>query len=797
MIPANIEKILLSVEKPSRYSGGELFQIIKDKPKVRIAISYPDLYEIGMANHGVKILYAAANNVEDVACERVFAAAPDFSAILKESKIPLYTLESFTPLSQCTMIAFNVSHELLYTNILQILDLGNIPLYSHERSNDMPIVMGGGEAISNYSPLSPFLDCIFVGEGDEAFSEIAQSLKESADKNLNRTQTIDALCRISGVYRVDAPVKKRRVYRGNPLDPVRPVIPSTRISQDRGVIEVMRGCSNLCKFCHAGYFNLPHRAFDPIAVADRARELIKASGYNEITFLSLSISDYKDIIALLNNVLPEFNEQGISVSLPSLKVDLRTLPIISLTSDIRKSSLTFAIETGSEDMRRLIYKNLSIDEFTTIVENIFSGKWDTIKIYFMIGLPGFREYDEAAAIIDLLFKVDAIGRKRKKINATISPFIPKPHTPFEREEMADEQYLLDTVRKIKSTMPKRIAIKNHFIKSSRLEGLLARGDAALSNTIVTAYKKGAVLDSWDEHSRFDLWDEAIKETIPDIQQYYKKREATDVLPWSSIDTCYDTVKERMISRKAPEKTISKSFSQEIESQKIIDGYELFKKRFETKKRYRFVLSKTGRSKYISHLDFIEIVKRGLRIINAPISFSQGFNKHERISAGFPLPLGAESHSELLDADMWNEFAFDVSTDQSNIFPEGIKILSYAEQFSKDSIMALTSAFKYHITVKDASLRNVIHQSLSDRIALHKKDKAGTPRDVRYEDAVLSWECTDDTFTLIIPAGTKDAVRIDSLITQLALSQALPSECIIVKKAQLTFNTENNGYLPIE
>jgi radical SAM-linked protein len=797
MIPANIEKILLSVEKPSRYSGGELFQIIKETPKVRIAISYPDLYEIGMANHGIKILYSAANKVDDVACERVFAVAPDFSAILKESAIPIYTLESFTPLSQCTMVAFNVSHELLYTNILQILDLGNIPFYAHERGNDMPIVMGGGEAISNYSPLSPFLDCIFIGEGDEAFTEIAQSLKDSVGNKLTRTQTIDALCAIEGVYRVDAPVKKRRVYRGKPIDPVRPVIPSMRISQDKGVIEVMRGCSNLCKFCHAGYYNLPHRAFDPIAVADRARELIKTSGYNEITFLSLSISDYKDIIALLNNVLPEFNEQGISVSLPSLKVDLRTLPIISLTSDIRKSSLTFAIETGSEEMRRFIYKNLSIDEFTTIVENVFSGKWETIKIYFMIGLPGFREHDEAAAITDLLYKVDAIGKKRKKINATISPFIPKPHTPFEREEMASAEYLLDTVRKIKSTMPRRISIKNHFIKSSCLEGLLARGDVALSKTIVAAYKKGAVLDSWDEHFRFDIWDEAIKETIADIQPYYQKRDSSDILPWSSIDSCYDTVKERMIERKAPEHSSSKSFSQEIDSQKIIDGYELFKKRFETKKRYRFVLSKTGRSKYISHLDFIEIVKRGFRIINAPISFSQGFNKHERISAGFPLPLGVESHAEIIDADMWNEFSLDASIDQSHVFPEGIKILSYTEQFSKDSIMALTSAFEYTVTVKNTTLRNVIHESLSTPIALHKKDKAGTARDVRYEDAILSWECENDTFKLVIPAGTKDAVRIDSLITQLSLAHSLPTECIIIKKAQLAFNTEKNGYLPIE
>ncbi len=489
MTDHKIEEILLRVEKPARYAGGELFAVVKKEADIRIALSYPDLYEIGMANHGVKILYDVANGVDGVACERVFAAYPDFRTEIETAGIKLFTLETRTPLFECDCVAFNLSHELLYTNVLQILELGGIPLRSADRSENDPIVIAGGEAVSNPAPMSPFIDLFFAGEGEDGFAEIAATLRTSKKNSLTREKTIQELLLIEGVFRYGLSTKAvRRVYRGVLKDPVRPVMPSMRISQDRALIEVMRGCFNLCKFCHAGYYNLPCRQYSVADAAARAREVIKNTGYNEITFLSLSISDYRDIIPLLNETLPEFNEKGISVSLPSLKVDMRTLPIIEITSDVRKSSITFAIEAASDEIRSAIHKKISIDELMTIIGRVFAGKWDMIKLYFMIGLPGFREHDEAEAIVDLLRKIDDVGMRRKKINATISPFIPKPHTPLERVEMADEAYIRNTVTRIKTGLPRRIAVKNHSIDGSMLEGLLARGDAAVADMIEKAYR---------------------------------------------------------------------------------------------------------------------------------------------------------------------------------------------------------------------------------------------------------------------------------------------------------------------
>lgn len=796
MIPPSIEQILLHTDHPARYSGGELFQIIKENPEVRVAVSYPDLYEIGMANHGLKILYDAANKIDGAAVERVFAVAPDFAESLRKNDIKLYTLETFTPLDACDMIGFNLSHELLYTNMLQILDLGGIPLLASERTGDSPIIIFGGETVSNYAPTAAFADLIFAGEGDEGFPEAVEVLRDCKREKCSRTETITRLCSVEGVYRPSDKNKTKRIYRGEQADPVRPVIPSIRISHDKGVIEAMRGCSNLCKFCHAGYYNLPHRSFDPYKVANKARELVKNTGYSEITFLSLSISDYKEVVTLLNEILPEFNEQGISVSLPSLKVDLRTLPIISVTSDIRKSSVTFAVETGSEEMRRMINKKLSIDEFCEIVEKIFSGKWEVIKIYFMLGLPGFREHDEAQAITDLLLRVDAIGKKRKKINATLSPFIPKPHTPFEREEMADAEYLLETVRRVKAVMPRRISIKNHQIRSSRLEGLLSRGDEAIADTILHAYKNGAVLDSWDEYTNYPAWDKAIADTIPDTGKYYAKRPADADLPWSSLSSCYDATKNAMISKLAPPVTNSVPFDKEIDTEKIQAGFELFKKKYAVVSRCRFVIEKTGRSKFISHLDFLEIIRRGFRILNVPVSFTQGFNKHERISAGFPMPLGVESLSEIIDVDLYDSFSFNPSADQSLFFPEGVRIASFVNNIAKESVMALTTGFSYIVKFTDNNHAASLENALSDKRDIVKKDKTGLERTIPFDVCIQSWERDADTFTVNLYAGKNDAIRIDHLVQQIVGSDKIPHGCTITKKCQLRTSAETGSLVPM-
>jgi len=460
-----IERHILEVQKPARYIGGELNAIIKEKADFHMAISYPDLYDVGMSNNGIRILYDIANKREGVACERVFAVADDFEALLRKENIPLYTLESFIPLCELDLLAFNLSHELLYTNVLQVLDLGQVPLLSSERDDSHPLVIAGGEAVSNPFPMSDFIDAFFVGDGEHGIGDIIEVIESSKKENLKRGDILKRLGEIEGVLipseysisyngidteSIEGKTVKKRVYRDCELiDPLKPIVPNMRITQERAVLEIARGCSNLCKFCHAGYYDLPYRKYDQEMISDRVFEIISNTGYNELTLSSLSISDYRSLTGLLNRIIPGLTEQGVSISLPSLKVDKRTVPIIEIISDVRKTSLTFAVESASEEIRGLANKKVAEEDLLDILRSVFNRGWRKVKLYFMIGLPGCEEFDEADAIIGLLKKVLKVAGKGKDINVTISPFVPKSHTPFQWARQMDMEYLDSTILRIK------------------------------------------------------------------------------------------------------------------------------------------------------------------------------------------------------------------------------------------------------------------------------------------------------------------------------------------------------------
>jgi len=786
-----IESILLSIEKPGRYCGGEFNSINKENPFFRMALSYPDLYEIGMANHGLRILYDVSNAIEGCACERVFSVADDMRDVLVEKKIPLFTLESRTPLSECDLLGFNVSHELIYTNILQILDLGSVPLRRTERSEKDPFVCFGGDAISNPFPMSLFADLFFAGEGEDGLPELIRCMMDCKEKGLSRKETLEKLSYIDGViiseyldqYGKTRKVKKRS-YRGHPVNPLRPIVPSMRISQDKAVVEVTRGCANLCKFCHAGYYSLPSRNFSYQDSVDAAKQIIQNTGYDDVTFLSLSIGDYREMTELLNAVLPYFNERGVSISLPSLKVDESTLPVIRTISDIRRTSITLALEAADEEMRMNINKKLTIDELERIVTALFNEHWDTVKFYFMLGLPGYKEKDEAQAILDLLTRIDCIGMKRKKINVTVSPFIPKPHTPLENADMASEEYFRDTVRRLKSSVPKRIVIKNHNIGSSLIEGLLARGDSSISAVIEDAYRKGAHLDSWDEHFRYDIWKQAIAAHAVDTAVVYSSKTA-DLMQWKIIDTGYGHLTDSMRS-KCSDRIFNPSLSRDLDTEASAAGVAAFKIKYDCKTRARVVLTKTGAMKYISHLDYMEIVKRGFRILGIPLSYTQGFNTHERLAAGYPLPLGIESEHELFDLDLYDDLDQSLFTGRDSLaFPCGVRVLSVSEIEGRDSLMAAINALAFTVTAKDPSVLAVIRHSLENRIPLVKVSKEGVKKDVLFADAVKSYECSESAISIIVTIGTPNSLRIDQLVAQLAGAEILSAGIRLLKTASFT------------
>lgn len=776
----SLERLLSGVQRPARYTGGELNQIVKADAAVRMALCYPDLYEVGMSNHGIQVLYAIANGIEGVACERVFSVPPDFENRIRALGLTLFTLETHTTLNSLDMIGFNLSHELIYTNVLQVLELGRIPLRSRDRGDAWPVVIAGGSAASNPAPMGAFIDAYYIGDGEEGIVDIVNSLKRSKMNGLTRTRALAELESIEGIYLPvthEAIVRdgaiheikgrriRKRIFRSRvPLDPEHPVVPNIRIAQERAVVEVSRGCANLCKFCHAGYYDLPCRQYAPETLRERIFRIIENTGYNELTLSALSIGDYRHIAALLEGILPELTERGVSISLPSLRVDLDTLPLIELVSDLRRTSLTFAVESAQKSIRRLANKRLSTDDLLRIIETVFKKGWRIVKLYFMIGLPGCMDFDEAGAIVELLWHIDGLVRGKKEINVTVSPFTPKPHTPFQWERQMDETYIEEAVKKIRRGAPRSAKVKNHDTHASLLEGVLSRGDGSLAEVIHGAYVDGARLDSWSEHFNFDLWAKNLQERIPDWRRFLDARHGDDVFPWSAVLTGFEPLVIHEKERSSPQGRRGNRPSEKFSSIEAFNhSIERFKQKYAVMERIRLRLAKRGNSKYIPHIDFIEIVKRAMRMAELPVSFTQGFNKRERISMGHPLPVGIESICELCDVELFESIAVDgLIAGLNKRLPPGIEVLAVERADVRESLMSLVNAVEYRVSFDSDDRHKRMLDSLEGGRSIIKETKNGT-REIGLEQAVLGWRAGDSEIDLILRAGGDDAVRIDRVV----------------------------------
>ena len=778
----SLRRVLRNVQKPARYTGGELNTAVKEKSLVRMAVSYPDLYEVGMSNSGIKILYDIANKIEDAACERVFCADMDLEKNLIEENIPLYTLETKTPLCELDLIAFNAAHELLYTNILQILHLGKIPLKHESRSNSDPIVICGGSAMSNPAPFGDFCDAVFTGDGEDGIKEIIEALIEAKKKKLNRDEKINLISKIEGVLIPSAyknnykdnrlisvegnPVTKRRFVSDNSADPDKPIVTNIRTAHERGVVEVARGCPNLCKFCHAGYYDLPFRNYKPEKIEMKIRSILKNSGYDEITLTSLSISDYKFLPELIEKILPELTENGISISVPSLKVDLSTLPLIEIISDLSKVSLTFAVESGSEHLRSISCKKVSESDLLEIVNHVLSRGWKTMKFYFMIGLPGCEEIDEAEETISLIKKIISLKRNID-FSITLSPFVPKPHTPFQWAKMQNAEYFDKVVLAVKRGLPRNVKIKNHDIKSSMLEGVFARGDSRLSDVILKSFQDGCRLDSWGEHFRYDIWEKNLAAIAPWHESYLAEKKADDVLPWKFVKTGYDDLTEKrkdvILDFNSVEKNEKRAT--EINPDLLKTALDNFKLKYIVSHRVRIKFSKTGNARYIPHLDFAEIVKRALRMTGAPLAFTQGFNKHVKISFAFPLPLGIESECELCDAELYSELNF-TAEELSAKLPEGIRAVSTGPIHGTNSLMAMINAVAYRVEFSSQPQMDACMNALETKKDFYKKTKK-TERTIPFSAAVSSYRFNGMNLNITLSMGTENSIRIDDVLCALA------------------------------
>ncbi len=568
-ISEKLEKVLMKVQKPARYVGGEYNSIIKNKSEVnlRIALCFPDTYEIGMSNLGMRILYGVFNEMDGTWCERVFAPWSDMEEEMRREGIPLYGLESGDSIAGFDIIAFSLGYEMAYTNVLNMLDLAGIPVNSADRTEDMPLVVAGGTVCYNPEVMSQFVDLFFIGEGEELDREVFELYRECRDKGIKKSDFLKKACRIGGVY-VPSMYDVKYAEDGKILDivpqgeaprrvtkrivqdfehsyyPVKTIVPSTEIVHDRVVLEVFRGCIRGCRFCQAGYAYRPVRARSSKTLVKQGMEALACSGYEEITLSSLSTSDYRHLVELCDGLLDWCEPNSVSLSLPSLRADNFSLEIMERVQKVRKTGLTFAPEAGTQRLRDVINKNVREEDLLNSCKIAFAGGWNGLKLYFMLGLPTETDED-VVAIAQLAEKVLRIWKENAKnksrgvrITVSTSCFVPKPHTPFQWDgQITMEEYMRRVALLRSSIRSKAITYNWHDPQTSFIEAVLSRGDRRLSKVIEDVWRHGGRLDSWGEHFSFERWQESFERCKID-PGYYANREIgeSEILPWSITST---------------------------------------------------------------------------------------------------------------------------------------------------------------------------------------------------------------------------------------------------------------------
>ena len=573
---ALIDEILMQVDKAARYIGGEVNSVMKDKNKVdiRFAMCFPDVYEIGMSNLGMMILYNMFNEREDVWCERVFSPWMDLDKIMREEHIPLFALESQEPVKEFDFLGITLGYEMCYTNVLQILDLSHISLLAKDRKEDDPIVIGGGACAYNPEPIAEFFDMFYIGEGETVYDALFDVYKATKAAGGSRKDFLFAASKIPGIYvpslynvsyKEDGTIASfTRVREGIPEKVCKqlitditkdyraikaPVVPFIKATQDRVTLEIQRGCIRGCRFCQAGMIYRPTRERDVEELKASAREMLQNTGHEEISLSSLSSSDYSELKELVNFLIEEFHGNAVNISLPSLRIDAFALDVMSKVQDVKKSSLTFAPEAGSQRLRNVINKGLTEEMILHGAGEAFKGGWNQVKLYFMLGLPTETEED-MKGIAHLAQKIaetyyEEVPKEQRKgkvqVNVSTSFFVPKPFTPFQWAGMYREEDFVEKAKVVKSEIRAQVNQRSiryswHEPDVTILEGFLARGDRRCAQVILKAYEKGAIYDAWSESFDYNIWKEAFAETNTDIDFYTLRERSTDeILPWDFID----------------------------------------------------------------------------------------------------------------------------------------------------------------------------------------------------------------------------------------------------------------------
>ena len=703
--------ILSSITRPGRYLGHEYNSVKKawESAKIRFALIFPDLYEIGMSHQGLQILYHLLNTEEDFLAERCYCPDIDLERLLRQKKSPLTSLESARPLTDFDVLGITLPYELCYTNILTILNLAGIPLYSWDRDNSFPLLLSGGPCSLNPEPVADFFDAILLGDGEEAIIDIASLLAEHKDAKLTKDAVLDLLSEIDGVYvpchfqpeyssqgkllsihRTGGSkdhVTRRVVADLNQIDHLKhPIVPNAKIVHDRMGIEVARGCTRGCRFCQAGITYRPVRERTPEQIMELAEIGLDDSGFEELALLSLSTGDYSCLGQTLPKLMDRFDGRFISVAMPSMRVGTLTPEIMEQVKRVRKTGFTLAPEAGSERLRRAINKGITEEDLIATCTEAFSLGWRIIKLYFMIGLPTEteRDIDEIIQLVQKSLAVRSGGGKmkgKKQITVSIGTFVPKPHTPFQWEKQLSMDESTQLIRRLRNGLPgKGVNFRYHSPKISFLEGVFARGDRRLSRLLELAWQDGARFDGWDEHFDLSRWQKMAELCQLDLDDYLQARDLNETLPWQHLQTGVDLqfLKDELVKAKEEIYTPDCRYHS-CQKCGLCDFKTLFpivhnrpkkmdmevspltpanqgKGRIETSKetghfKYLVHYSRIGNVCYLGHLEILQVIFRSLRRASIETNYSQGFNPSPKISFGPALPVGTESLAEFFIMDL--------------------------------------------------------------------------------------------------------------------------------------------------